>query len=138
LGISHEDQLDRILRHGPWNIRGSLLLLQQWSPALALAEVELTQCPFWVQVCGLPRQNMTTRNAIMIGKGLGSLMEVENLETLGLICRQFLRFRVEINTVLPLKPGFNLLRPGKEPLWISFRYEGLGDFCTICGLIGHK
>jgi hypothetical protein len=132
LGISHADQLNRILHHGPWNIRGSLLLLQPWSPGLALAEVKLTQ------VHGLPRHNMTPRNAIMIGKGLGSLLEVENLDTAGLICRQFLRIKVDINTALPLNPGFHLPRPGREPFWISFRYERLGDYCTICGLIGHK
>jgi hypothetical protein len=91
-----------------------------------------------VQDHGLPRQNMTTNNAIKIGKGLGTLMEVENFETPGLICRQYLRFRVDLNTAQPLIPGFHLPRPEKEPLWISFRYERLGDYCTICGLIGHK
>jgi hypothetical protein len=81
---------------------------------------------------------MTTRNAIMIGKGLNSLLEVENLKMPGLIYRQFLRFRVDINTALPLNPGFNLPHPGKECLWINFCYERLGDHYTICGLIGHK
>jgi hypothetical protein len=138
LGVTHEDHLDRILRFGPWNVKGSLLLLQQWSPDLAIAEVELTQCLFWVQVHGLPRQNMTTNNVIKIGKGLGTLMEVENFETPGLICRQYLRFRVDLNTAQPLIPRFHLPRPENEPLWISFRYERLGDYCTIYGLIRHK
>lgn len=138
LGVSHQGHIDRILHQGPWNIRGSLLLLQLWTPDLAIEEIELILCPFWVQVHGLPRQNMTIRNAIMIGKALGSLLEVENLDTSGLICRQHLRFKVELNASCLLVPGFSLPRPGKESLWISFRYKRLGDYCIMCGLIGHK
>jgi hypothetical protein len=89
-------------------------------------------------VHGLAQQNVTARNTIMIGKALGSLLEVDDLDNSGLICRQHLRFRVELNTSLPLVPGFNLPQPDKEPFWISFRYERLGDYCTLCGLIGHK
>jgi hypothetical protein len=43
-----------------------------------------------------------------------------------------------LDTAKPLIPGFHLPRPGKSILWISFRYERLGDYCTLCGLIGHK
>jgi hypothetical protein len=53
LGVSNPDHVDRILHRGPWNIRGSLLLLQEWSPELALAKVELTHCAFWIQVHGI-------------------------------------------------------------------------------------
>jgi hypothetical protein len=83
-------------------------------------------------------QNMTSRNAVKIGKDLGNLLEVENLDSLGSICHQHLRIKVEINTLLPLVLGFLFPHPGKEPLWISFKYEGLADYCTLCGLIGHK
>lgn len=130
--------MDSILRQGPWNIRGSLLLLLLWSPELAIAEIELTLCPFWVQIHGLPCQNMTIKNVVMIRKALGEILGVENLDTSRLLCRQYLRVKVDIDTSQPLKPGFHLPRPNKTSLWISFRYERLGDYCTKCGLIGHK
>jgi hypothetical protein len=59
-----QSHVDRILRQGPWNIQGSLLFLQPCSPDLALEEVDLHLCPFWIQVHGLPMQNMTLWNAI--------------------------------------------------------------------------
>jgi hypothetical protein len=133
-----QSHVDRILQQGPWNIRGSLLLLQPWSPDLALEEVELHLCPFWIQLHGLPTQNMTLRNANRIGKVLGNLLEAENHDVSGLICHQHLRLRVELNTSLPLNPGFHIPRSSKEPLWISFKYEQLADYCNFCGLIGHK
>ena len=92
------------MNQGPWNIRGSLLLLP-WSPNLTLKEIELHICPFWVQLHSLPMQNMTTRNAIRIGKAISSVLEVENCNK-GIICRQYLQVRVELNTSLPLIPGF--------------------------------
>jgi hypothetical protein len=81
---------------------------------------------------------MAIKNAITIGKALGDILAVENLDTSGLVCRQYLRIQVNIDTSQPLKPGFHLPRSGKNDLWISFRYERLGDYCTKCGLIGHK
>jgi hypothetical protein len=63
---------------------------------------------------------------------------VENQGVVGLIYRQHLRLRVEINTDLPLVSGFLIPRPDKDPLWVSFKYERLADYCSLCGLIGHR
>jgi len=65
-----------------------------------------------------------------LGKAWAHCWKWKSLETLGLICKQFLQFRVEINIARPLNPGFNLPHSSMEPLWISY--------CTICGLIRHK
>jgi hypothetical protein len=52
--ISNQENFQTILDQGPWNVRGSLLLLKPWSPDLALDEVNLNLCSFWVQVHRLP------------------------------------------------------------------------------------
>jgi hypothetical protein len=91
-----------------------------------------------VQVHNLTHQCITTKNAIKIGKGLGKILELDNNNSFGLICRQFIRFKIEINTSLPLAQGFNMPCSGTEPRWIAFKYERLDDYCTLCGLIGHK
>jgi hypothetical protein len=101
---------------GPWNIKGSLLVLKPWTPEVTFDEVELSTCPFWVQVHGLPLQNMTARNAISIGKSHGNLMAVENSKTPGIICTHHLRIRVEIDTTKPLVPGFTLPCPGRSAI----------------------
>jgi hypothetical protein len=53
--VSKEGLYQRILDQGPWTIKGSLLLLQPWSSELAIDEVKLQFCAFWVQVHELPR-----------------------------------------------------------------------------------
>jgi hypothetical protein len=112
--------------------------LKPWSPDLALDEVNLNLCSFWVQVHGLPGQNMAAVNAVIIAQRLGKVLAVDHHDAKGLICQPFLRFRVELDATQPLLPGFHLPRSGRDPLWISYRYERLGDYCTLCGLIGHK
>lgn len=133
--VPQESHFTNIIAQGPWHVRGSLLLLQPWSPSLAIDEVKLHLCRFWVHVNNLP--HLTTRNAIKICKGIGKILELDNNST-GLICHQFIRFKVEINTSLPLAPGFHIPRPGMEPRWVEFKYEHLDDYCTLCSLIGHK
>jgi hypothetical protein len=123
---------------GPWNIRNSLLILQLWSPALAIDEVELHFCLFWVQVHTLPHQYMTVKNAIKIDKGIGDFLELDNTFSGDLICRQFIRFKIDVNTSKPLVPGFYITRSGMDHHWIAFKYERLDDYCVACGLIGHK
>jgi hypothetical protein len=44
--VPHEDFFTCIMNQGPWNVRGSLLHLQPWSPSIAIDEVKLIFCPF--------------------------------------------------------------------------------------------
>jgi hypothetical protein len=105
---------------------------------LAIDEVKLHLCAFWIQVHDLPLQYMTTRNAIKIGKRIGKVLELDNNNSTELICRKFIRFKIEINTSLLLALGFYMPCDRAKPRWISFQYERLDDYCTSCGLISHK
>jgi len=67
--------------------------------------IYLSTCEFWVQVHGLPLQNMTAVNAIKIGKKfIGEVLNVENRDKKGIIARHHLRIRIAVNILLPLHP----------------------------------
>ena len=136
--VPHKGYFTRIMNQRPWNIRGSLLLLQPWSPSLAIDEVKILFCPFWVQVHNLRHQYMTIKNAIRIGKGIGKFLELNHFNLGSLICHQFLRFKIDVNTSQPLAPGFYISRHDLDPHWIAFKYERLDEYCVAGGLIGHK
>jgi hypothetical protein len=83
--VLQESHYNSIINQGPWNVKSSLMLLQPWSPELAIDEVKLQLCSFWVQVNNLPLQYMATKNAIKIGKGISKILELDN-NSFGLIC----------------------------------------------------
>jgi hypothetical protein len=85
-GVPLQEHVTKILDQGPWNVRGSLILLKPWSPDLAIDEIHLHLYSFWVQVHGLPRQNMATVNSVIIAQRLGKILEVNDLDNTGLIC----------------------------------------------------
>jgi hypothetical protein len=72
---------------------------------------------------------MTTKNAIKIGKGIGKILELDNNSS-RLISRQFIHFKIEINTSLPLASGFYMPYARSEPCWIAFKYKRLYKYCT--------
>ncbi|KAL7204124.1 hypothetical protein ACSBR2_017233 [Camellia fascicularis] len=100
--FSKEEDRNRILRDCPWSIMGSLLVLQTLSPKQTMEEVDFTWCPFWVQAHGLPIQNMSKQNGIIIGNRLGKVISVEAPKDGLLLHHSFLHIRVEINTQHPL------------------------------------
>lgn len=132
-----ESFVTNIMENGPWNIKGALFVVKPWPQELTYEEVDLT-CAFLVQVHGLPLRNMTAVNAIRISKFIGSVINVENGEHLGIIYNHHLRIRIALDTSQPLVSGFHLPRHGRSSIWVKFLYERLADYCPLCGLIGHR
>jgi hypothetical protein len=123
LKFSKQEHITKILAQTTWNVNDSLLALHKWSPTATLGELSLKKVPFWIQIHGLPLYNMSSKNAIAIGKGLGNLLEVEDASGAYSTFRSYLRISVEINSLKPLKHGFPLARPDGSSSWVSLRYS---------------
>ena len=136
--FSKLEHIPRILDQVTWNVNGSLLALQKWSPSTTINELAFTVVPFWIQVHGLPLYNMTTKNAIAIGKGLGHLLKVEESGGVLSTFRSYLCILVEIDSNKPFNLGFNFSRHEGDATWIGLKYERLDVYCSDCGLLGHK
>jgi hypothetical protein len=81
---------------------------------------------------------MTLKVAISIGKGLGNLIKVDELNGNKKTFRSYLRLLVELDVRNPLKPGFPFRRDGGKFLLIFLKYERLDVYCISCGRIGHN
>ncbi|GLT73178.1 hypothetical protein SLA2020_450540 [Shorea laevis] len=79
---------------------------------------------------------MSIQSVISIGKGLGTILDVEDSFALGAIFRSYLRILIEIDVRQPLKLGFLFCREGGSSIWVSLKYERLEEYYALCGLIG--
>lgn len=65
----------RVLKQAPWNIRGFLLFLREWSPTEAISDLDFTKAAYWIQIHGFPLARLSSINARLIGSKLGELIE---------------------------------------------------------------
>ena len=75
--FSSRYQMEWVERSGPWNFENNLLLLCRWRKGLSSANISFTHSPFWVQVWGLPFENMTEEVGRVIGSKIGHVLEVD-------------------------------------------------------------
>ena len=129
-------QMEWVERNGPWNFDNNLLLLCRWRKGLSVTNISFTHSPFWVQVWGLPFENMSEEVGRDLGNRLGKYIEMDKRSWLSKQAK-FMRVQVDLPITRPLRRGGNIVNPDGEKFWVSFKYERLPTFCFRCGILGH-
>jgi hypothetical protein len=105
-----------MLNQNPSNVRGWLLNLSHWPPALILAKIEIKKAHSLIKIHGILR--MTVQNTTHIGHGLGmwirTLLEIDGSDTLVIIYKNLLCVQVEIDTIIPIVSAYKLVKMGKK------------------------
>lgn len=73
----------------------------------------------------------STHNITLIGRHMGTLLEIEPLP-FGVACSKLVRIKVEFDASMPLKTTFQFPWPSGILEKIYFKYEELFDFCYCC------
>nr|POF23150.1 uncharacterized protein CFP56_63612 [Quercus suber] len=129
-------QLEWVEKNGPWNFENNLLLLYRWRKGMTAKNISFPHSPFWVQIWGLPFENMTKENGRDIGSKIGRVLEVDKIAVLADQAK-FLRVRVEVQIDKPLRRGGYVKNVEGGRFWVDFRYEKLPTFYYRCGILGH-
>lgn len=69
----------------------------------------------------------------MAGSKVGLVLQVNFRSKKKVWPAQYIRVRVLVDTLSPLRPGFFEPHEGTEPLWVRFHYERISEFCFNCG-----
>lgn len=128
---------DKILQQGPWNIKGSLLVLKPWDVNATLQEISFTTMRLWLQIHRLPLGLMTREIALEYGSKASLVQEIDFDLAKKVRGMAFLRVRVLMDLVKPLVVGCYLSRAQKQDVWVQFRYERISEWCLSCGRLDH-
>ncbi|KAF4379382.1 hypothetical protein F8388_013600 [Cannabis sativa] len=128
----------RVLDHGPRCINGHMLVLLSWSSGFGAKELSFNSIWFWVQIHFLPNDYYSKVNANVLGALAGTVVNIELDELKPVTWKKWIRVQVDVYVNRPLCSGcFFKVANGKNK-WIQLKYEKLGTFCYLCGMLGHQ
>jgi len=126
LNFMSEEDLNSVLRRGPFHYNFCMFVLVRWEPIVHDDYPWII--PFWVQLIGFPLHLWTDMNLRNIGGRLGHVDTLELTEG---------RMLIEVDSRRPLKFSRKVEYEGDE-VTIEIKYDKLFKHCTICGLLSHE
>ncbi|XP_057802918.1 uncharacterized protein At4g02000-like [Salvia miltiorrhiza] len=133
----HEIDLLRVYDGGPWSFGNFSLILHRLKRGEFPLSVPLDILPFWVQIHNLPAGFLTEGVGRLLGNFIGSFLEYDSTNT-SEIWRQYMRVRVGVRVLEPLKRFKKLKQKDGTTFVVNFKYERLHVFCFLCGRLGHS
>jgi 14-3-3 protein epsilon len=132
--FNHMLDAAKVLDEGPWLFDNFNLVIERIAPGVVPASVELNHLDIWMQVFRLPFGFIQPKVGQAIGRFLGELKEYDHRNT---VHSTYMRLKVRIDVTKPLQQNWKVRANAGNYVQIVFKYEKLGVFCYLCGLLGH-
>ena len=126
LNFTTEEDLNFVLRQGPFHYNFCMFVLVRWEPIVHDDYPWII--PFWVHLIGFPLHLWTDTNLRNIGGRIGHIDTLELTEG---------RMLIEVDSRRPLKFSRKVEYEGDE-VTIKIKYDMLFKHCTICGMMSHE
>lgn len=123
-----EEDLLSVLNNRPYQFNGWMVILQRWEPVISATFP--SQIPFWIRLKGLPLHFWHHKVIYDLGQDLGTLDDYKITDTTA-------RVRVTLNGLKPIAQDAILVTSPTEEALITFEYEGIGRFCSVCFRLTH-
>ncbi|CAN0876755.1 hypothetical protein LINGRAHAP2_LOCUS11481 [Linum grandiflorum] len=117
---------------GPYNIGGSFLSVQRWTPDFFPSTARITKVASWVKLTELPLHHYNDNSLYAIASCIGNPLKLDHQTSL--VSRgKYARVCIEIDTDQPLIPSI-----GWKRFDIKVEYESIPLICMHCGKVGHS
>lgn len=132
----HVMDLRKVIEGGPWSFEQSMLIYKQVQETEDPHAIQLDEVDIWVQVHDIPKGFISENILRSVGNFVGKYVKGDPANFEG-TWKAYVIIRVTIDIHNPLKRRMKIKREGGTWSWINFRYERMGNFCFVCGIIGH-
>ncbi|KAF2567023.1 hypothetical protein F2Q68_00024567 [Brassica cretica] len=127
LNFVNEEDLQSVLRQGPFHFNFCMVVLVRWEPVVH--DDYPWVIPFWVEVTGIPLHLWTIKNLRNIGNRLG------HIDTVELTAGPML---IDVDTRKPLTFARKIAFPEGEEVSIQIHYDKLFKHCITCRMLTHE
>jgi 14-3-3 protein epsilon len=134
--FAHPLDMEAVLNGGPWTFDNNMLILERVQIGMQIENIALNHVNMWVQVHDLPMGFMKEKVGTKLANYIGVLLEYDKNNNLS-FWRQYMRIRVKIDVRMPLKKDAKVMDMEGKWCTVKFKYEKLGTFCFVCGVMGH-
>lgn len=132
LRFSVQEDLELVLRKGPWLIGEHFLSIRKWEANFKPSEAQVTSVVVWVRLNGLPTEYYKATVLRQIGQMLGKVLRINThteMEARG----RYAQICVQVDIAKPL---ITMVRVGQRNHLVL--YEGVSKLCFSCGRLGHR
>lgn len=130
----HVMDLQHVLDGGPWSFEQSMLVYHKMTETEDPHLVQLNAVDIWVQVYDIPTGFISENILKSIGMYIGKYIKSDPASLDGR-WKPFVRIRVTLDIQQPLKRRMKIKREGGSWHWVNFKYERMGSFCFVCGIV---
>ncbi|KAJ4827130.1 hypothetical protein Tsubulata_045687 [Turnera subulata] len=133
--FSKRDRQEVMEAETPWFFEKRIVVLKEVTGDEVLTQMELTEVPIWIQMHNIPWNQRTYTNVTNIAAKAGRFLAFDDRGAQG--WGKFVRARVLMHVEKSIRKSI-LIRSGMgEKVEVLYRYEGLPNFCYLCGKMDH-
>lgn len=132
----HKEDLQWVMKGGPWTFDNVMLALETVAAGEDPLKVQLWYLNIWIQIHDLPMSFMTEAVGKQLGNFFGEFLQYDVKNNTS-IWRECMRIRVRLDVRKPLKRKKKIVRKDGSEFVVSCKYERIGEFCFLCGLVTH-
>nr|KYP76527.1 hypothetical protein KK1_020773 [Cajanus cajan] len=126
----HHLDLKHVLDNGLWNFENNILIESKIFEGDIPKDIPLNHVDVWVQVHNLPAGFMSQNIGEHLGNSLANFLDYDSKHNTSLwkLCIR----------ISPLQKDKKIKKQGGEWKTVTFKYEKIGQFCYLCGILGHN
>ncbi|XP_074376703.1 uncharacterized protein LOC141718222 [Apium graveolens] len=132
----HQEDLLWVFNGGPWSFDSAMLVLNKIPLGEEPLNVSLWFLEVWIQIHDLPKGFMAEVVGRQLGDFFGEFLQYD-VKNNSSIWMEYMRIKIKLDVRKPLKRRKKIKRKNGTEFVVTCKYERLGDFCFICGLVSH-